>query len=85
MLGCCFFGSSGGVEAGDDGGDNHNCEGDCSEPAAPGCGGDVGGFYDDGSDGEGLDEHFDFSGGDGSEVDAFCFVDMAQRGDVSFP
>lgn len=47
-----FFDSPGGVEAGYDGGGEHNREGNGGEAASPGSGGDVGGLYDDGADGE---------------------------------
>ena len=54
-------GSAGGCEAGDDGDCEHKEEGNRGKPMPPVGGLDVGDFDEDGSDGKGLDEHFDFS------------------------
>jgi len=70
--------ASGGGEAGDDCDRQHNDECNHSEPVSPGVGADVSRFNEDGSDGEGLDEHFDFSGSDGAEVHAFGLHYVAQ-------
>jgi len=52
---------------------------------APGRGLDVGGLDEDCADGEGLDEHFYFSGGDGAEVDTFCLGGVAEDGYEALP
>ena len=46
---------------------------------------DVGGLDEDCADGEGLDEHFYFSGGDGAEVNAFCLGGVAEDGYEALP
>jgi len=78
-------GSSGCGEAGDNGYRQHNGECNRGKPVSPGGGLNVSRFDQDGSDGEGLDEHFDFSRGDGPKIDAFCLGGVSQDCDVTLP
>ena len=75
----------GGGDAGENGDDNHNGEGDGCEPVAPECGLDVSGLDEDGSDGEALDKHFDFACSDGAKVDTFCLGEVSQDSYIALP
>ena len=65
------------LDAGEDGCEHHQSVSDDGKPVAPWTG-HVGPADDDGSDAEGLKEHFKLAGPDGAELDATGFGDMPQ-------
>ena len=74
---CLLNPSREGLDSGQDGGEDHEGVGDDSEPVAPGAF-DEGPPENDGTDTEGLQEHFQLTGPGGAELDTAVFGDVPE-------